>query len=554
MLASLYTSLSILSLTVAVVFGAPILADACIKRIVTAGAPQPFTVSGAWIDGLSGTLAINSIATGCAIPSGGLLTAGSAVGTSEFTPTQAEGSRSASANETVVATLSSPPPGSIGVSPGQSIQAAVNAAPEGTTFWIKAGVHRLQSVIPKRRQTFLGEPGAVLSGAKVLTTFRREGSYWVATDQTQQGPTVPNPSEVCQTNFPRCGYPEDLFINNVVLEHVPTLSAVGPGKWHFDYAADKIFLWDDPRGRTVETSVTPHAFLGNSATNVTIKSLGIEKYATPSPMGTIEARAGWLIEGNELRWNHNAAIRTGGREVVRSNNIHHNGGVGLLGAGVGTLIENNEISYNNTVGYNPYWGAGGSKWVYTTGLIVRGNFSHHNKGHGLWTDIDNIDTLYERNRVEDNDLDGIFHEISYRAVIRDNTCQRNGAVSPYPGWMTGGGIVVNSSSDVEIYRNTVVGNFNGIGGIQSNRGSGRHGPYILQNLYVHDNTMIMTVGRTGIVQNAGNDNVFTRQNNRWARNTYRLGLSAKYFVWMNADRTDAEWRTFGLDPNGTFTR
>src|SRR4029453_12431596 len=97
-----------------------------------------------------------------------------------------------------------PPPGRIVISPGQSIQAAVNAAPEGTTFWIKAGVHRLQSVIPKHRQTFLGEPGAVLSGAKVLTTFRREGSYWVATDQTQQGPTVPNPSEVCQPNSPRC--------------------------------------------------------------------------------------------------------------------------------------------------------------------------------------------------------------------------------------------------------------------------------------------------------------------------------------------------------------
>ena len=220
--------------------------------------------------------------------------------------------------------------------------------------------------------------------------------------------------------------------------------------------------------------------LANQARNVTIKGLTIEKYATPSPMGTIEAWAGWLIEGNELRWNHNAAIRTGGQEVVRSNNIHHNGGLGLLGAGLNTLIEDNEISYNNTVGYNPYWGAGGSKWVHTTGLVVRGNFSHHNKGHGLWTDIDNISTLYERNRVEDNDFDGILHEISYGAVIRDNICLRNGVAAPDPGWITGGGIVVNSSSDVEIYGNTLVGNFNGIGGIQSNRGSGRYGRYLLQ--------------------------------------------------------------------------
>jgi parallel beta-helix repeat protein len=44
---------------------------------------------------------------------------------------------------------------------------------------------------------------------------------------------------------------------------------------------------------------------------------------------------------------------------------------------------NNEIAYNNTVFGDPFWGAGGSKWVYANGLIVRGNFSHHNIGPGL---------------------------------------------------------------------------------------------------------------------------------------------------------------------------
>ena len=48
--------------------------------------------------------------------------------------------------------------------PGESIQAAVNANPEGTTFTIMAGVHRLAAVSPKAGNTFIGEPGAVLDG------------------------------------------------------------------------------------------------------------------------------------------------------------------------------------------------------------------------------------------------------------------------------------------------------------------------------------------------------------------------------------------------------
>ena len=66
-------------------------------------------------------------------------------------------------------------------------------------------------------------------------------------------------------------------------------------------------------------------------------------------------------------------------------------------------------------------------------------------------------------------------------------------------------------------------NFNGIGGIQTPRGSGKYGPYLLQNFNVHHNTVTMTVGHTGIVQYGNLFNVYTSQNNRFADNTYYLG-------------------------------
>ena len=52
----------------------------------------------------------------------------------------------------------------VAVAPGQSIQAAVDKNPAGTTFVIKAGVHKRQSVVAKTGNTFVGESGAVLSG------------------------------------------------------------------------------------------------------------------------------------------------------------------------------------------------------------------------------------------------------------------------------------------------------------------------------------------------------------------------------------------------------
>jgi hypothetical protein len=56
-------------------------------------------------------------------------------------------------------------PGSgVRVAVGQSIQAAVNANPPGTTFIIAKGVHVGQSVKPKSGNTFVGEAGAVMDG------------------------------------------------------------------------------------------------------------------------------------------------------------------------------------------------------------------------------------------------------------------------------------------------------------------------------------------------------------------------------------------------------
>ena len=431
--------------------------------------------------------------------------------------------------------------------PGDDMQAAVDSNPVGTTFVLKAGVHRLQRIVPRDGNSFIGEPGTVLSGSRVLTSFTRAGSLWVASDQTQQvrshGSCMYLPAG---ERYEGCKRSEQLFIDGVPLWQVTSRSDVEPGTWYFDYAADAIYFADDPTGRLVETSVTEAAFTG-TAQGVTIQNLVIEQYASRAQRGAIHGNgsSGWIVENNEIRLNHGVGLRIGDGMQVLNNSVHHNGQLGMGGSGDNVLIEGNTIADNNIAGFLIGWEAGGTKFVKTRNLVVRNNYVHDNHGPGLWTDIDNIDSLIEGNRVEWNSYAGIKHEISYAAVIRNNIAGYNGLGKD--AWLWGAQIQVQNSSDVEIYGNTVTVGLDGgdgIGVINQSRGSGAYGPYVSVNIYVHDNevTHFANVGQSGVVDDTSEKLACSAAgNNRFDRNVYNvLDDDASRWEWCAAN----SWREF----------
>jgi len=444
----------------------------------------------------------------------------------------------------------------VDIMPGENIQSVMKGYAPGTTFRLKSGVHRMQTIEPRDRDTFIGESGAILSGARLLTDFVPSGRFWVAHGQTQQGERTNRFR--CHPAYPLCGIPEDLFINDERLELVASLDEVGPpkwgdspGQWFFDYDNDAIYISYDPTLLKVETSVS---WMGFAPTGdyVTISGLIIEKYATMAQIGAIhgQEKKGWRIIGNEIRKNHGSGVRIGtGSEVIR-NYIHNNGQLGLFGIGDNILVEGNEIFANNYAHYLDRWEGGGAKFFEGRNLVVRNNYSHHNDGPGLWSDYDCIDTLYEYNLAEDNTEMGIFHEIGYRAVIRYNIVRRNGF--GYPDWIAGAGILVAGSPDVEVYGNLVEGNADGIGGMQQDRGSGAYGPHELNNLWVHDNVIINNSGWSGVAQDINDQSYFISRNNRFTNNTYDLGSTQYPFQWMDGERTLADWLNYGHDSTSTF--
>jgi parallel beta-helix repeat protein len=441
------------------------------------------------------------------------------------------------------------------VHPGADIQTIVAAHPAGTTYCLDPGLYRLtQAIEPKNADKLIGSPGAVLNGSQLVTSWTRKGSLWIATGQTQRSPGFWKPSWPALAN-PAAQYNEDLFLDDRQLKRVLSVAAVAPGRFYFDYDAAAIYIADNPAGHKVESSVTDYAIRSRSP-KVTVQGLTVEKFRECG----ISLGRDSLIQNNEVRYVHGSGIRFGDGARVLNNRTHHNGMYGMQGSGVGPLVERNEIAFNNTAGYHTAnggcWAAGGTKFVLTNHLVVRGNYVHDNYCAGLWTDIDNINTTYEDNRVENNYAQGVFVEISYAGVIRNNTIIGN----------MGTGILFNSSSDQDVYGNKLAGN--GVGTpdngvavhpanrgdiviIQQNRGSGRHGEHLSKNIFVHDNTITISAGVTGATRAQGNASVF-KQGNRFENNHYYVpDLSGSWWVWLQGPCKWSEWQAYGQDTAGT---
>lgn len=480
--------------------GSPIVTISPTSVELSPGEQQQFSVAVTDSSGDPVSASVTWKTTGGRISSSGLLTASSTPGTYSVTakvestrgdadvtvvepaapetddepvPTDEEGESGDGSDAPPESPESSDPPvdapAGVPISPGESIQSAVDANPEGTTFILQSGVHRRQSVEPRNGNTFLGEQGTVLDG---------EGT-------------------------------------------------------------------------------TEFAFLP-TANDVTIRGLKVINYDNPLQMGAIHAgghgkpeTTGWIVADNEVAYNAGAGVRTSNTMHVIGNHVHHNGQIGITGRANNSLIEDNEIAYNNTRGIDPGWEAGGTKFVHSDGLTIRGNHSHHNDGPGLWTDMNNINVVYEDNLVEHNTGTGIFHEVSYKAVIRNNTVRNNG--HQRGRWLYGAGILVAHSSDVEVYGNVVENNFVGIAGIDQNRrdpSDEMHGPWTLKNLWVHGND-IRQPDSWRVAGLNREDGAIDTNNLRFDFNDYRLSQDSEFE--LNGGLSVEQWQSAGHDLSGTFT-
>jgi parallel beta-helix repeat protein len=455
-----------------------------------------------------------------------------------------------------------------------NLQTLINNNANGTNFCIKTGVHRMTSAIqPKDSDIFVGENGAVLSGAKDISSgWSQSGATWFISNQTQGGTTGnlesdTSPAIKCITQ-PLCRYDNDVYFDDLPLQRVAALSSVSTGKFFFDYGNSRIYIGNDPTAHKIEAGVAPQLVDGltHQVNNVKFYNLIIEKAANSSQVGAIQGYPTWTFHNLEVRYNHGTGLSDGGD--VMYNNVHHNGQMGIGGSQMfsqyptlATVFANNEVAYNNYANYSPGWEAGGSKWAFAHDTYVHDNYFHDNNGNGIWYDGSYGNNRIENNRVINNNLIGILYEVSLSVVIDNNTITGNGSsLINDSSTLTAGGINIANSQDVEIYGNSVLDNRDGIGLSEVSRSEGVN----TQNVYVHNNTIRMPYasGHNGLIVWNLDYAYFTSKNNRFQANSYTIGCITKPFVWADpvnpgnnagAFLTWAQWQAGGQDTTGTFT-
>jgi hypothetical protein len=456
--------------------------------------------------------------------------------------------------------LSAQQTSSVTLTPGTDIQALVDASDEGTRFYLQPGIYRQQTIYPKDRQEFIGQDGVILSGAMVLAHWKKFTRPATAVTRPTSGiwiaENLPPPLEGngrCSEGRSFCTFREDLFMNGRLYQRVGDIDDLGPGSWYYDDG--RAYLADDPTGQMVELAVTPLAF-GGEATAVVVKDLIVEKYASQAQEGAIDIRGGrdWLIAEVTARWNHSIGLYMGPRTHVKGGSFSHNGQLGIGGTGDRSTVESVEVAFNNYAGYSWGWEAGGTKFSRMQGLVVRDSCIHHNNGPGLWSDIDNVDVIYEGNIVFANGGDGIKHEISLDAMIYNNIVAHNG--NGFDTWLWGSQILVQNSRNVRVLDNIVeIGpdGGNGISIVHQERGEGDYAPWNA----VHNRVMYNTVvhlgenGKNGIARDADEDWFWREGDNMFDRNTYIVADEAtEHWAFRDEDVSWGAARELGYEQKG----
>lgn len=216
----------------------------------------------------------------------------------------------------------------------------------------------------------------------------------------------------------------------------------------------------------------PYNFIGVSdAQDVTVEYLTIENFVPAGGNGAVNGDAGsnWTITHNTIEYNTpGAAVMLGSNDTLSWNCLTRNGEYGfnayvapsqgsdLTGGPVNVTVSDNEISYNDTYNWEakkPGCGcSGGGKFWAVDGATVKGNYVHDNANVGLWADTNNDGFTITGNYIAHNYSAGLMYEISYNAVVANNTFADNawGVGPTNPGFPSGAVYISESGGDARV--------------------------------------------------------------------------------------------------------
>jgi hypothetical protein len=207
-----------------------------------------------------------------------------------------------------------------------------------------------------------------------------------------------------------------------------------------------------------------YAFVGG-APEVTISYLTVQNFGTRGGNmneGVVnhDSAAGWTIDHSTIKDNAGAGVMLGSDDTLSYDCLANNQQYGFsaysLAGPANVVLSHNEIAGNDTYNWEAHQSGcgctGGGKFWDVNGAVVTDNWIHDNHSVGLWADTNNRGFDIEGNYIDRNYDWGLIYEISYNALIKDNTFVRNGlgAGPKNTGFPTGAIYLSESGSDSRI--------------------------------------------------------------------------------------------------------
>ena len=240
-------------------------------------------------------------------------------------------------------------------------------------------------------------------------------------------------------------------------------------------------------GAVLDGEHTNFYAFGGTASDVRISYLTVQNFGTTGANqneGVVnhDSATGWTIDHSTLQDNAGAGTMLGSDNTLSDDCLKDNQQYGFNAYSttgpVNLVIHHNEIVGNDTYNWEAHQTGcgctGGGKFWYVNGAIITDNWVHGNHSVGLWADTDNRGFDIENNVIEDNYNCGLIYEISYNALIKNNSFVRNGlgAGPANQGFPTSAIYISESGSDsrvagrygasFQITGNTFVNNWGGV--------------------------------------------------------------------------------------------
>ena len=341
-----------------------------------------------------------------------------------------------------------------------SVVKAFVRAPIGATIVFRGGTYRNvnNGFIDKKLTLQPYQQETVwIKGSDEVHGWVADGGIWRKDGWNYSFPNNVS-SEYIDPKYPMAAYRDMVYINGASLKQVGSKAEVVPGTFYVDPANKKLYIGDNPTGKTIESTVRSAALniwkhSSYDPSYTVVRGLGFAHYANQA----LGVGAGHVtLENNAFVWNGVAGADfwgsgDGGKlgpssdAIVRGNIFSYNGSKGLGGSYVHRmLLENNIISYNNIEHFSKIWDSGGIKLINSDAVLWRNNLVENNFGNGMWLDISSTNARVVNNHSRYNQGIGIFYEISHNGMLASNVADSNAV-----------GIMLSDTTNTRVYNNTL---------------------------------------------------------------------------------------------------